>query len=205
MAPGGVVVVWLSDGAPQIEIGHYQAHDTVVSMRDFIPSAYFDDPKEYARKILSFNPEIEENLSKKGIPYGLWDTYRETFQICPIIKFEDTASTAIQLLLSYFNEEKEDITSKLQYKKDCLVKARLKEIGIAWENNNIQYFANIILKEDEVFNAYKNLYPDNASQSDILIKIPKRNDSLKLYLKNQQKQILLTPDFIEVYQLKEKI
>uniref|UniRef100_UPI0039A5399F DUF2931 family protein n=1 Tax=Ornithobacterium rhinotracheale TaxID=28251 RepID=UPI0039A5399F len=88
IAPGGVIVVWLSGNKGRKEICRLQAQETeVINSVDFAKSMYWSIPeKEIATPKLLFDyvyrtlpDSVKTEIETKGIPYGLWDKYREKY------------------------------------------------------------------------------------------------------------------------------
>ena len=111
MAPGGIVVVWLTGSAHQIDVGRFQAQKTKVDMKDFAPNAYTTDQNLYVKKLVS-DSSVSENLAKNGIPYGLWDKYRQRFFMRPVIIYDwPKPIKTSQLVLDYYSGEEETLDS----------------------------------------------------------------------------------------------
>lgn len=68
--PGGVAVVWLYGAHQQVEVGRFQAKETQVNIRDYVPGNATITQKEYF-DVSESVPEAYENMKKKGIEYGL--------------------------------------------------------------------------------------------------------------------------------------
>ncbi len=82
VAPGGVVVVWLQGAHHRVEIGRYQAKDTVVDKNKFepVPDVHETQEEFYNWNYNHFVPqETQEKIKKGGIPFGLWDEYRKKY------------------------------------------------------------------------------------------------------------------------------
>lgn len=82
LAPGGVVVVWLSGSVKKTEIGRFQAETTYVNKLDFQPVKFLDETQEeyFDRRFKICVPEaVQVEILKKGIPFGLWDNYRKKY------------------------------------------------------------------------------------------------------------------------------
>lgn len=108
-APGGIVVVWVYGDDQQIEVARFQAKETHVDMKEFVPGNPTITQEKYFDKSESV-PEAYENLKRNGIQYDIWDIYRK--------KYEWRARTEIvghQLMnigFKMFNGEEETIFNK---------------------------------------------------------------------------------------------
>ncbi len=205
MAPGGIVVVWLMGVGKVIEIGRYQAKDTVVSMHDFAPTAITDDQSEWCKIMLEGENEINDSIKKNGVPYGLWDTYREKFNWRPIVDFEDKENgIADEILVTYFNGEVDEISEGKLTTNPFGYKARIIEIDLSWSNKRKIKEAEIKLDKEEIFKAYKFIYQDNPDQKgQFRILINKDDSYIRIYLENtdpeNHREIQLYKADIKIY------
>ncbi|MEO8238398.1 MAG: DUF2931 family protein [Flavobacterium sp.] len=81
VAPGGVVVLFVTGAAHRREIARYQAKETFVDVNKF-----YDNPHEHTQQqfydtlfVITVPKYLQEKIIKSGIPYGIWDTYREKY------------------------------------------------------------------------------------------------------------------------------
>jgi hypothetical protein len=82
VAPGGVVVLFISGAAHRSELARYQAKETFVDVNAFVPvpGAYKDLETFYDVFYKGLVPKyLQRKIAKSGIPYGIWDTYRERY------------------------------------------------------------------------------------------------------------------------------
>jgi hypothetical protein len=82
LAPGGVVVVWLVGSVSIVEVGRFQAKETYVNKLDFQPVKIVDETQEQYFETgfkVCVSKEIQEQIKKEGIPFGLWDEYRTKY------------------------------------------------------------------------------------------------------------------------------
>ncbi|OWP74022.1 hypothetical protein BWG23_15205 [Flavobacterium oreochromis] len=83
LAPGGAVSVWIGAAEKQLEIAHFTAQPTTVSMKDMVPG----NPEITEEEFFELYPEHDvndkkaiDNFNKNGIPFGIWSTtYREKY------------------------------------------------------------------------------------------------------------------------------
>jgi hypothetical protein len=82
VAPGGIVVLFITGIAHRVEVARYQAKETSVDVNTF-----YDNPHEHNQQqfydtlfIITVPKYLQEKIAKSGIPYGSWDTYREKYK-----------------------------------------------------------------------------------------------------------------------------
>ncbi|MFC4412350.1 DUF2931 family protein, partial [Kaistella carnis] len=80
-APGGVIVIWLSAGHHRVEICRLQAKEVFVDVNDFYQNADDENQQQFFDSWFKIAvPEAtQEEIKEQGIPFGLWDNYREKF------------------------------------------------------------------------------------------------------------------------------
>jgi hypothetical protein len=82
VAPGGIVVIFLTGDAHRVEIARYQAKETFVDVNAFVPvpGAFKDLEIFYDKFYKGLVPKyLQDKIANSGIPYGVWDTYREKY------------------------------------------------------------------------------------------------------------------------------
>lgn len=206
MAPGGVVVLWLSGSGEQVEAGRFQAKGTTVNMADFLARDNIVMSKDaYVKDELSRLKKVTDNLAKNGIPYGLWDTYRERFNFRPAIRFEQPQTIKINdCSLEYFNGEKDNLLDDRVIKAPFSSKARVKEMRAVWTataaGKRMGYVLDIAFDEAEIFKAYKAVYGDTPKQAaELVIEVNKNNSSYQVFLQSPQQKIALLKQQGEIY------
>ncbi|MGY4385195.1 hypothetical protein ACVWYN_002231 [Pedobacter sp. UYP24] len=211
VAPGGVVVVWLSGSGFQTEVGRYQAQPTTVNMADFLDR---DDIKmskdDYVKQALSRKKEVTDNVAKNGIPFGLWDKYRERFTLkaLPVYEQPATIKTA-NISFEFYNGEKDVLMEDRLKKINFAQSARIKEMRVVWTdsiaNKSDGYSLDINFDEVEIFKAYKEVYGDNpyqAGELQVLISKNYRKQSVagyRVFLKSGNKQVELLKQKGEIF------
>jgi hypothetical protein len=211
MAPGGIVVVWMMGAGHQVEIGRYQAKESNMTMEEYISLNGYStdmthDRSEFVKLSLQGDTAVLKNLKTKGLQLGLWDKYRERFNIKPVIIYYDSdVRTTDELYTSYFNGEQNDMLSEeFDKTNDYSLRARVRTMGISWKSNwankETQYWAEIYFKEDEIFKAYQEIYGDDKTQPvELIVHVNMNNDSLRIYLKSKTKQVELLQSKDEIY------
>jgi hypothetical protein len=204
MAPGGVVVVWLSGAGHQIDVGRFQAKKTIVNMNAFINRSDVKvDQDSYVKDFFGYNEsqKSKENLEKNGIPYGLWDRYRERFNLRPIITYDQHIPVKTDnIFFDFYNGEEELMNAELDDRITKNVfepRARIEKISTSWtmerEPGKPQsYQLNIHFNEAEMFKVYKEIYGNNPNQEgELKIEINRGNDQYRVFLQNKDKKIEL--------------
>lgn len=210
MAPGGVVVVWIQGINNQVEIGRYQAQPSKLTVEQFIAvKGYSSDMTRdlgaIVESIMKDEPEATANLKAKGLQLGLWDTYRERFNLRPVVSFEQSHNEKVtELFMHFYNGEQEDRVAKALQKPDYAERARLKNLRVKWTDNwagkKTNYLLVVKLNETEVFKAYKDVYGDNAKQpAELLIQLNPGDNKYRLFLQHDTKKIELVKGEGSIY------
>lgn len=210
MAPGGVVVVWIQGINNQVEIGRYQAGPSQITMAQFIDvkgysSDMSHDLSELVNSIMKDEPEATANLKAKGLQLGLWDTYREKFNLKPVVSFEQSHSAKVtELYMHFYNGEQEDLVADALQKPDYAERARIKNLRVKWTDEwagkKTKYLLEVKMDEDEIFKACKEVYGANAKQpAEIMIQLNPGNNKYHLFLQNDTKKIELTKGEGNIY------
>ncbi|WP_246074139.1 DUF2931 family protein [Flavobacterium daemonense] len=108
VAPGGVVVLFLTGIAHRVEVARYQAKETFVDVNAFYDNPDGDTQQEfydwwYQHSVPKY---LQEKFAKSGIPYGIWDIYREKYKwrFHPFFYKEDSF---VDLFITYINGEED--------------------------------------------------------------------------------------------------
>ncbi|BAP31782.1 uncharacterized protein CHSO_2745 [Chryseobacterium sp. StRB126] len=160
-APGGVIVIWLSGNHHRREVCRLQAKEISVNKDEFMRRV---DPKETQEQFyeLSYKilvpDSIKTAIAQNGIPFGLWDKYREKYSYRFVLAPYDNKDKITGLYRINYNGESEilmDAKSVATYKPD----------SIPYDINFdfTKYNAEIIFNDEEmlrVFGELKKSYPD---------------------------------------------
>jgi len=210
MAPGGVVVVWLQGINNQVEVARYQAQPSKITVEQFIAvkgysSDMTHDLGAIVESIMKDEPEATANLKAKGLQLGLWDTYRERFNLKPVVSFEQSHNAKVtELFMHFYNGEQEDLVAEALQKPDYAERARLKNLRVKWTDEwagkKTKYLLEVKLNETEVFKAYKDVYGDNAKQpAELFIQLNPGNNKYHLFLQHDKKKIELVKGEGSIY------
>ena len=190
LAPGGVAVVWMYGEGNQVEIGRYQAKETQVSMKDFVPNNPTISQEEYMDMSVRC-PEAIENIKQKGgIEFGLWDTYRKKYNWrtnidIPNYTFENSS-------MEMFNGEREDLFDEALLKNEFKERAIPDYLSFIITNPKGKHyvfeFKNI--DETEIFNLFKQV--DATKPIEIVLKMNEDLSNRRLVLKQEDKEFPIT-------------
>ena len=154
-APGGVVVIWLDGGLKRVEIGRYQAKEVYVDKLNFQPVKYTDQSQQEfldTKYEILVSDTVRKKIEKEGIPFGLWDSYREKYNWLFKSSFLKEDKDTYQNIYFFNGEHRviyEDELIKKSYERQALpLKANI--------YFNV-YWAETVFNEKEIFDAFKTL------------------------------------------------
>ena len=124
-APGGVVVVWLSGNHHRTEICRLQAKETTVDVNDFYDNPHNRTQQGFFDELyrISIPDNVKTEIEKNGIPYGLWDKYREKYNYRFRLHPYDEKDTFDQIYRLNYNGDSEyliDAKATEAYKRDAI-------------------------------------------------------------------------------------
>lgn len=167
VAPGGGVVLFITGVAHRVEVARYQAKETFVDV-----NAFYDNPHEHTQQQfydtlfeITVPKYLQEKIAKSGIPYGIWDTYREKYNWHFQTSFykEDTLT---DLSVTYINGE-EDYFNEEELSKNIFSESALpKYIRFYFKIYN----GEATFDEDEIVAAFKKMkknHPDKNIELEI--------------------------------------
>ncbi|MET3047588.1 DUF2931 family protein, partial [Flavobacterium covae] len=110
-APGGCIVVWLSGSNNRVEICRLQAKETFVDRNDFYDNPHQRTQKDFFDTMydIAVPDSIKAEIKQKGIPYGLWDQYREKYKYRFILKSYDEKDKFTHNYYLYYNAEADEV------------------------------------------------------------------------------------------------
>ncbi|WP_457288889.1 DUF2931 family protein [Pedobacter sp. UYP24] len=200
MAPGGVVVVWLQGINNQVEVARYLAQPSKITVEQFIAvkgysSDMTHDLGAIVESIMKDEPEATANLKAKGLQLGLWDTYRERFNIRPLVVFDQAhQAKTTDISLKFFNGEQDDLVLERLQTNEFASRARIKSLTIKWKDGwagkTQKYLLELKMDEGEVFRAYKDIYGNNTNQqTELSIQVNPGNNKYRVFLKSKTKHL----------------
>ena len=118
VAPGGIVVLFITGSAHRTEVARYLAKETFVDVNTF-----YDNPHEHTQQQffdtlfeITVPKYLQEKIAKSGIPYGIWDIYREKYswRFQPFFYKEDKLH---HYYVAYINGEEDNLYEDVINKK----------------------------------------------------------------------------------------
>ena len=224
IAPGGVVVLWVGYGyLPLTEIGRYQAEKIALREPEGLDNHQkLIFSKKDREEVLNSNTIIPEDFREanknKPIPFGLWDSYRDTqYQWYPT--FEVPEGKMGDVGYRYWNGEagttlytdfnsymgKQDIF----YLEESIQKRPLfKNLLFYYKTQNGQkYLAELSFDWEAVVAAYKKVFGEDADKvtAHLDIRINRENTYLTVRLVGDNgKEAFIEPKLIDIGEADQK-
>ena len=154
-APGGVVVIWLDGGLKRVEIGRYQAEEVYVDKLNFQPVKYTDQSQQEfldTKYEILVSDTVRKKIEKEGIPFGLWDSYRERYNWRYSFSFLKKDKEKF-VSITFFNGEFIILYADELDKKLFRTMALPIQSNLTFENYNCE----VEFDEKEIFDAFKTL------------------------------------------------
>ncbi|MBF1581770.1 MAG: DUF2931 family protein [Prevotella sp.] len=202
LLPGGKM--WLTvagAGKRTLVCDNLKATETHVDFKDFNKEAYecFSTTQKYCAAALSDYDGVKENLEEVGIPFDLWDVYKERFNYNLKIDFEDknakidSAHTVCEFTNTDFLYDGD--------KSPLSMKARPFHIGFIWLVDHYKYTGEFYFDEEEVINVFREAFNQkHRKEKGVLhIHVSKYNNKFDIYLLVDGKQYPLTKTMIHVF------
>jgi hypothetical protein len=191
-APGGIVVVWVYGDDQQIEIARFQAKETRVSMKDFVPGNPTITQDKYFDKSESV-PEAYENLKKNGIQYDIWDIYRKKYNWRARVEILNHQRVNIGFKMfngeeeTVFNEKVTDPIKENPFK----LRAIPKQLNFIFEDNKkLQTVFEVKpFDDEEIFRLFKQA--DAAKPIEIVLRMNEDLSNRSLIFKQEDKEIAI--------------
>jgi len=206
LAPGGTVVLWIFGAGLALEIEQFQASETQVTTKEFMPDAVISSD-EYIDMVLV---EIAKNVEEHGsfnfdnIPFGTWsENYRIRYNWMPKFTFAEEGQHT-KLLSRFYNGEHYFVEHTNPLLSENKTWAVPKYYRINWtDKNQYKYGAHIYFDEAEIFTTFHTLFDTNkVDKADLLIEVDKYNSNLNIFLVNKNEKIPLTQAKVKVYPIK---
>ncbi|OAH65389.1 hypothetical protein AXA65_18320 [Chryseobacterium sp. FP211-J200] len=190
LAPGGMVVIFLG-GSSRIEICRLQAKETFVDRNDFYDNPHERTQQEFFETMfkIAVLDSIHTKIKEKGIPYGLYDSYRKKYNYRFLFTPYDKKDVIETEIARYYNGE---FTGFLQPEE--IAKKEYKNLSIPYEIKFFfkKYSTRITFNDQEmlsVFDALQKRHPDKPM--DIIIKPTFEYTDFKLSVKCEYEVIPL--------------
>ncbi|MGE8432097.1 DUF2931 family protein [Chryseobacterium joostei] len=212
LAPGGVVVVWVSGIGDQKEIGRYQAKkvnipESEIAKLDSHQNRFWR--KDYLDMVHTreqiIPAKVREENKGKPIPFGLWDTYRIRYSWKPVFELPEKAklNPLANVKLSTVNGEIEQLDTAKTPVAENEPRAIPRRIVFDFIGaDGKEYGANCDLNEKSSFEAFKTVFGDNpnSTKAYIIVKVNEANSYFTIKLKGENgKEAFIKADKIEVF------
>ena len=191
VAPKGIVIVWVSGGLQQIEIGRYQARETQMDWDDFrgLNGMGNGTRVEY----LSNFKEL------KSVPYGKVDQYRKKYVWK--VKIDGKNKTyACSFDLIMYNGEKESIYFEYDKRNKLELRAIPKQVNFNWlMSDKSSFYIEVFFKEDDIYAAFQTISKEINTITTLILKLDDTNKIEKIVLSNGIDEYVLDPQNIKIY------
>ena len=159
LAPGGLVVIWLTGKNRSIEIAHYQAEETFVSANEFYRNPHERTQQEFYDFFYDSEvpKETQKYIKKNGVPVNLWKNYRTKYKYRFNLHFYKSDKESSDRYIKYLNGEEEII--KIEETGVEKTKALPAYTRLYFS----QFNAEVEFDGEEVLNAFKKIsknHPD---------------------------------------------
>ncbi len=190
LAPGGCIVVWMMGEGYQVEIGRYQAVETEVDWKLFNPNGE-QNREVYVKDILSRRPHTLKIMEENRIDYEIWDTYRIRYNWKPRIILPERYVLDYCFLYMY-NAERERLFDSLLIENKFKKRAVPERISFQWyDKNGTRFGSENRFNEEEIIQAYKELYGDDPDQEcELVIRVDENDyNNLSIFLRGKTEEI----------------
>ena len=202
LLPGGKMWLTVAGAGKQTLIcDNLKATETHVDFKDFNKEAYecFSTMQKYCAAALGDYDGVKENLEEVGIPFDLWDVYKERFNYNLKIDFEDknakidSAHTVCEFTNTDFLNERDNAPLSTW--------ARPFHITFVWDRAGYHYIGEFYFDEEEVINVFREAFNQkHRKEKGVLhIHVSKYNNKFDIYLLVDGKQYPLTKTMIHVF------
>lgn len=204
MAPGGIVSIWLLGAGKIIEIEHFKAQETEISMEQFKPSGIQDREKYVMNRLNSLDNEVKIYLKKAGITYGKWTEYRKRYKWKPEFKL-NSKGEFYEFFIDYVNGEHIYTVASNTELQDYQQLALPKYAKLYWKDNNKNVFGSkLYFDEEEVKNAFKNIDANSITKNlDMVFQVDKYNSEMTIHLISDNDSIKLEKTEIKIFETTE--
>jgi hypothetical protein len=188
LAPGGLVVVWLIGKNRSIEIAHYQAEETFVSVNEFYRNPDEDTQQEFYDYFYNayISRETQDYIKKNGVPVNLWEEYRTKYNYRFNIHFYKADKESLDRRLKYLNGEEEiiQVANTDSYQNKALPSYCRFFFS--------QYNAEVQFDGEEILNAFKKISKNHPDKNiEIEAKVAFMYKTTTFTVKCEDEEILL--------------
>lgn len=212
MAPGGVVVIWLSGPGRQVEVGRYKGDKIVIPAEEI---AQLDSHEkllfssEYRKEIMENEKivpkEFQHKNKNQSIPFNLWDSYRERYSWRPVFVVQNEGKME-DVFFTNFNGEQEEIIKESIPTADYVSRAIPNTFNFGWRTaNGKRYGGTVKFDEKEIVAAFSEIHKvDKKANIEIEFRVNQLNTFITVVLKSNGKEIPLTNSDVKVYESRKK-
>ena len=215
IAPGGAVAVWLVGINKTTEVFFGQAEKadtdwgaltgaTHISREEYVRLAIQESltgPEGFRIEDPQKQQEALEVLRKKGIPFGLWNTYRTRYAWQPLFTNMPLRGGRTNMI-KYFNGEEDFLPYPLDKTAAASTRAVPKQLDFVWmppgaaKGRSIKLYFN----EAEILDAFKKLGANNQPlQLEMRIDVIDGKKDFTIWLRNDKDKIELKRTEIKNY------
>ena len=200
MLPGGKVWLYMDGmGRTVLVCDTLQAEPIEMTLEEFDKDASYvsNSVQEYSEA--SLDKEQKAGIKANGIPFELWERYRERFNYDFKFEFEDKNSKIDSLSVVY-----DFINGEFNYASDG-VKAgalsRPKQLYLEWNVEGTIYTGEFFFDEQEVLDVFSKAFNVNGRnvKGSLCIKISKYNNQFDISLHLNDKKIPFSKTKIHVF------
>ena len=199
LLPEGKIWLYLDGAHRYVRLDYtLQAEEVEVELSDYVKTRH-KTIEDFCTGRLSDYPEAVENLSKNGIPKGLWDTYAERFPYDIQIEFENE-QTVFDPDYGYFCSNGEMLGSLDDVKYHPM--ARLKYLIMVWNVADTEYLGHLYFDENEVIRNYPAAFGDEPNpdiRGKFLIKVGEDNNRFDISLRVGERECKFEETKIHVF------
>ena len=162
MTPGGTVVLWLSGGRRQIEVGQFKAKEIKLTLKDLGPDFEYMFKPGFVKETYERNmsPELKEQFKKDGIQYNLAEKWLKRYNWNFTVNSDKVKF--YQLMPFYLNSEQEQIFDSALVNDAAQQRAVPEKINVEWfDQKGRKMITEIIFDKNEIQAAFARI-PQNG-------------------------------------------
>lgn len=202
MLPGGKVWLYMDGmGRTVLVCDTLQAEPIEMTLEEFDKDASYvsNSVQEYSEA--SLDKEQKAGIKANGIPFELWERYRERFNYDFKFEFEDKNSKIDSLSLAY-----NFINGEFYYASDGAktgLLSRPKEIYLEWNVGDTKYKGQFFLREEEVLEGFLKMYSSTkrSQKGTLIVKTSKYNNKFDIYLEIEGNKYFFKKTKIHVFRI----
>ena len=199
IAPEGEISVWLTAEGIVTEVASFKAKEAQTDWTEIIESKRVSR-EQYIDMVFEDTLETNqiEDLKEKGVPAGLWETYRQQNHWQP----EVIGSQPLVMWVKTFNGEQEYFNFS-DSDNSRTHRAIPKRVKINWlQKSGQKYTATIHFDEEEIFKAYEKLITDKPEHKITLqLEISEAGHTIDVFLKDEKFILKLEKNEMKVYKM----